>query len=106
MLDEEDLWNEEKEEPVQSEPGKKEDRKATRILISMIDEKFLNELEEAETAHDLYCEIWYRFQKKARKEGCKARRHLYSLTKDKLTIEQLITRIRELSPWREHKRVR
>ena len=78
MLDEEDLWNEEKEEPVQSEPGKKEDKKARRILISLIDDKFLNELEEAETAHDLYCEIWYRFQKKARKEGCKARRQLYS----------------------------
>ena len=96
LPEEEDLWDEEKNRPIENESPKM-DRKALRIIENTIDEELQNEVGEAETAVQAFSKIWYRFSSKRKDEGWRAKREIYSIKKGNLTIEELIKTLRELS---------
>ena len=96
LLEEENLWDHEKRAPNITDIAK-DDRKAKRLIESTVAEEFLNELGEAETAEELFAEIWYRFQKRSTKEGIRAKKDFYSIEKKGLSIEKLAKKLRELA---------
>ena len=96
LLEEENLWDHEKRAPIITDIAK-DDRKAKRLIESTVAEEFLNELGEAETAEELFAEIWYRFQKRSTKEGIRAKKDFYSIEKKGLSIEKLAKKLRELA---------